>query len=173
MTDKQDIQRWEVLITRFWQDFSIPTQEEDSTVNFANPSDITRSLIKARNWIGTVSEHLIAIDKALLVEQKTFNMADRQMRDLVTGILARGFPLSGTSVKNKETQDAFVLSNSSEEEIQAANSLKTTLHNQQDRIDYLKQMKNSFEIMKRAVEKSTDWLIQYLNWHKFEIREKV
>ncbi len=172
MTNKDTVRQWDTLIARFWQDFSIPVQEEDSSVNFANPSDVVRSLVKSRNWMGTISENLINIDRALTKEQRHYNALEESLRHFSVQKLATD-TLSGTAVKNKETQEAFVLTRCSDEEQVWVSESRHDLQGQRERIDHLKHMKNSFELMKRALEKTTDWLVQYLNWHKFEIRERV
>src|SRR2546423_65759 len=48
------------LLARFWKDFQLTTQEEDSTFPIVNPQDAARTLIKCRNWIGTFTELLIS-----------------------------------------------------------------------------------------------------------------
>lgn len=173
MTSKQAVIEWDTLITRFWKDFSIPIQEEDASVNFANPSDVVRSLVRSRNWMGTISENLINIDKALTKEQRISHGVEDLLRDFTIKALSAVDSLSGVAVKNKETQDAFILSRSSKDELTLFYATQKTLREQRDKINHLKYMRNSFELMKRALEKTTDWLVQYLNWHKFEIRERV
>ena len=172
-TKKETVVQWDIIINRFWEDFSIPVQEEDSSLNFANPSDVVRSLVKSRNWMGTISENLINIDKALNKEQRLYNTVEENLRRFLVKTLAAVDSLSGAAVKNKETQEAFVLSRCSTSEQVWIRESHKNLQTQREKIDYLKHMKNSFELMKRALEKTTDWLVQYLNWHKFEIRERV
>jgi len=161
------------LSKRFWEEFSIPTQDEDISVDFANPSDIVKSLVKSRNWMGTLSENMIRLDQALHREQRICNLLEHQLQDLVVKVLARNFPIPGAAIKNKETQEAFIVNNSSEEESFIFESLRKDRREILNTTDDLKQLKNSFEIMKKSLEKTTDWLVQYLNWHKFEIRERV
>ncbi len=161
------------LAKRFWSEFSIPVQESDLSVNFANPSDVVRSLIKSRNWMGTLSENIIRLDQTLHKEQRKYNRLEHMLKDKIVLVLSRSFPIPGAAIKNKETQDAFIINNCSDEEKTILGDLRSENRHLIATIEELRQMKNSFEIMKKSLEKTTDWLIQYLNWHKFEIREKV
>ncbi len=173
MTEKAIVIQWDALITRFWKEFSIPVQEEDTSVNFANPSDVVRSLVKSRNWMGTISENLINVDRALVQEQRLYNAIEDSLRDFSIKTLAVAGTLAGAVVKNRDTQEAFILHSCSDNERAMIYESQKTLREQREKIDHLKHIKNSFELMKRALEKTTDWLVQYLNWHKFEIRERV
>lgn len=159
------------LADRFWRDMAITTQEEVEDVAFANPSDVARSLVKARNWTATLAQELVVINLNLKEAYKTQRRVDKQITTLESVILSRIERLPTTAVKNKETQRAFILTQATQEETEKLSNLEKARLDVEDLIDDLESEQGEIEVMRRSLERSTDWLIQYINWHKFELRE--
>ena len=159
------------LTDRFWRDMTITTQEEVEDVAFANHSDVARSLVKARNWTATLAQELVVINLHLKEGYKVERRVDKEIAKLEATVLSKIERLPTTAVKNKETQRAFLLTQATQEETKKLNDLENEKLKISDLIDDLETQQGEIEIMRRSLERSTDWLIQYINWHKFELRE--
>lgn len=161
----------EELAQRFWADMIVPTQEEDSEVAFANPADVSRSLVKARNWTGTLSQALISVSDRLAIAKVELRRASHTLSAFETVLLAAVSPLPTSAVKNKETQRAFMFNGATPEQRTKLAELEQLVQQAEAAVLLLDTEREQLEIMRRALEKSTDWLVQYINWHKFELRE--
>ena len=156
---------------RFWKDFTIITQEEDPDVYFANPSDVSRSLVKARNWAGTLVQNLMDLNERMKNIGVLVNKRTREISNLEKTLFARQAKIPTWATKNKDTQRMFAYSLASpEEQKQLEDSYKHLAEDEQAMTE-LQVEKESIEMMRKVLEKSTDWLIQYLNWFKFDARD--
>jgi hypothetical protein len=158
---------------RFWDDFELVTQIENPDMNFVNPADVARSLIKARNWTSKLVQASIesrsqrtTIDNQIREAQTTLDKIERT-------IFAKSGKIPAFSMRNRETQSKFLFSIAEVEE-------REQMQKQYDLILYLQTEFSKadddlgdLETMRRALEKSADWLIQYLNWYKYEMRTLV
>lgn len=158
------------LLERFWKDFYIITQEERQDFPYANPADAAKSLIKGRNWIGTWTELLIFKAEELNEFKKTLRNIEQLLKIEDRKILAKNIKAPGYVLKNAELLNNFVWSTLTELEKERYNMLYVDLKNCKDAIDNLESDKNNLELILKRLEKSTDWLIQYINWNKFELR---
>jgi molecular chaperone GrpE (heat shock protein) len=157
---------------RFWDEMIIPTQEETTDVAFANPADVARSLIKARNWMATLTQELTFLNTNALELRNTLNNFRTRLKAKETTILARAISeVSSGYFKNRDLQLASIWRTATDRE-------KEEIHEFETQIDHFTQELNRYEgeyqnmdVMRKALEKSTDWLVQYINWHKFELRE--
>jgi len=158
--------KWE---GRFWEDFPIPYQDSDPDVDFANVSDAARALVKARNWSATIAARLADITRST-AECKS-EIAERNSLVLrqESRILAR-HDLPSSVTKNKEAQRSFSRRQANAEELALLNDNEQRLTNLQSMLILLQGDHEAVEVMRRALEKSSDWLVQYVNWHKFEAR---
>lgn len=159
---------------RFWDEFYIPTQKDSKEVAFANPADVARFLISSRNWYGSITQWLVDLKRDK--EKITFEMSTiaRQKHSLERVILARIVvrgELSATSVKNKDVQSGVVFAYASEEERVAFDQQEEELATLSGQLDLNAVDLEEAEAMRRATERTTDWLIQYINWQKFELRD--
>jgi hypothetical protein len=160
-------------LAQFWLDFHIPTQQDDTDFPFANPSDAARSLIKSRNWVGLLTEELLSLSEKLNSHKKQVlyfekEIAKKERENLALGLSKDKAP--GWISKNKEIQKAFIYSSITEEE------KKTLLHWEikaddcrADATEIQHQM-DGINMLLRIIDKSTEWVIQYINWAKFEVR---
>ena len=164
---------------RFWNDFIIPTQDETTDVLYANPSDVARSLVRARNWYGTISEDVLEAVANIETANAILRSSETKKTALEQVLVARAMREAGLKalptsvVKNQQTMSVFALSRATFDE---AKTLQALLEEQRlaevDR-SFWQRERAQAEIMRRALEKTTDWLVQYINWHKFELREQV
>jgi len=156
------------LLTRFWRDFQLITQEEDSTFPIVNPQDAARALIKCRNWIGTFTEQLITLETERTFVLKDLHRERVTLRSLdnfyIERILASDYPLS--AIKNKDILQALIQTHADAEQ----KALTQVISNQEEVLLGIESDKTILENLIKRIEKSTDWLIQYLNWTKFELR---
>lgn len=154
------------LIKKFWKEYHIPTQEEDPGFPFANPSDAARSLIRAHNWVGVLTEKLMEVSETLNKAELTMFRLSKQIVRLENLILAKTPPPSW-AVKNREMLKAFVLSKAAEDI-----PLLTKLEEQKDEAQIVSETaQHEYDLyskMLRALERSTELAIQYINWQKFE-----
>ena len=154
-------------IQKFWKEFPIPTQEEREDFPFANPSDASRALIRSRNWAGTITEVLIEKSQKLKELKNLIAALDMKVDRLERHILVANHPESWAT-KNKEMQKVWILSNATETD-------KLLLSEMEESRDRLKNESFSVEKdlevynqMLKTLEKTTEWVIQYLNWIKHE-----
>jgi hypothetical protein len=159
------------LRERFWKEFYIQTQTESKEVAFANPADVANALISSRNWYGTISEELVSIEEKLAIHKDEIRTVRRRIQDWEVEVLATCGKMHTTAAKNQTTMEAFIWAN-------AGIEIKHELRRLYDSLDVflsglagLERDKAGAEGMRRAVEKTADWLVQYINWQKFEMRE--
>jgi hypothetical protein len=158
------------LRKKFWREFMIPIQEETAEVAFANPSDVARSLIKSRNWAGTITQTLMDFVRRTGENQALVKANQAHIAKLERDILSRQSRLPSTALKNKELQRVFARSHATEEEKSRLDELENKVGNLEFQINMIKAEKEQIDLMRHALEKTTEWLIQYINWHKFEAR---
>lgn len=157
------------LIARFWKDFPIPTQEENSKFPYANPSDAARALIKAHNWVGTITELLIENSEALKELKNTLWSLDTKVEKLERLIFIKNPPPTWAT-KNKEMQKTYSWSVAEEGDLEllkvmedSRTTLKGQIFNAEKDIDL-------YNIMLKTLERSSEWVMSYINWCKFELR---
>jgi hypothetical protein len=155
---------------KFWDEFIIPVQEETVEVAFANPSDVARSLIKSRNWAGTITQSLMDFTRQVGENQALVKANQSHIVELEREILGRQARLPSAAVKNKELQRAFARSHATVEEKARLDELEDKVRTLEFQTNMIKAEKEQIDLMKHALEKTTEWLIQYINWHKFEAR---
>lgn len=162
------------LVKRFWEDFQIPTQEETINVAFANPADVAKALIKARNWSATIAQELVKVQNRLAeLEQKEEDILI-DVNKVEKEILIRQFrygKISTAVTKNKEIQHAYIRSMATNDEEQDLKAMEQALVETRKGLHVGNTYKEQVDTLRRTLEKTTDWLIQYINWHKFELRE--
>lgn len=162
------------LKDKFWQEFKVPTQEEDLTFPFANPSDAARSLISARNWTGTITEDLSNVAYKKSQAKLTATTLEKEIaskeRLILVKILQQG-SLPTWASKNKEIQQSYIWSQMTEEELAILQQDYTNLEGINYAIDALTSEESSLNKMLEVLEYTTNWLVQYINWSKFEARE--
>jgi len=159
---------------RFWDEFYIPTQKDSKEVAFANPADVARFLISSRNWYGSITQWLVDLkrdkEKIDFEASTTTKQKSALERSILARIIIKG-ELSATAVKNKEVQSGSVFAYAGDDEREVLDQLEdqiATLYGQADlnTVDI-----EEAEAMRRAIERTTDWLVQYINWQKFELRD--
>jgi hypothetical protein len=162
---------------RFWKDLIVPTQEQTNEVLFANPSDVARSFVKARNWHATVSESLTEANRMFDLQVEALQDLDFRQDELEKVVIARVIQdknkLPTSAVKNKQTLHMYAFAYANTEELAVFEDIKNLRKDALEQKAYWSRERSEFEIMRRTVEKSTEWLSQYINWYKFELREKV
>jgi len=159
------------LMERFWKELIVPIQEDMEDATFANPSDVARSLIKARNWTATISQELVTATQQIAEERRFINYNEDLLAAFERKILAGAGKIPPVAGKNRETLRAYIRSICLENELELLNKLEETIREHKSTLEGLMAEKETAEIMRKALEKSTDWLVQYINWHKFELRE--
>lgn len=163
-------------LAKFWQDFKIPTQEDDTNFPYANPSDAARSLIKSRNWVGVITEEILSVSEVLTNYKKELNTLLNAKENLDKWTLAlaiqQGKAISNIT-KNKEVQKAFILSIQSGEELKSYRKLEEDQHRIESIIFDLENHIDYLNVLLKTVDKTTDWIIQYVNWMKIEVRASI
>jgi len=156
------------LIKKFWKEYHIPVQEEDVNFPFANPSDAARSLIKAHNWVGVLTEKLMEVSETLNKAELTMFKLSKQIARLESIVLAANPPPSW-AIKNREVMKSFLLSKAGQDV-----DLLIELDKQKDEAQIISETaQHEYDLynkMLRALEKSTELAIQYINWTKFELK---
>jgi hypothetical protein len=161
------------LVDRFWEDFHITTQDQFPDVAFANPIDVASSLIKARNWSATLTQELVKVIRRLselkLINAELVKNISTLERDILSR-QARASNISAIVVKNKDLQRAFIRSVSTEEELGHFAVWEEELHKNGCSLLAGETYKEQVEALRKTLERSTDWLVQYINWCKFEAK---
>ena len=157
------------VLERFWKDYYIQTQEEHSDFPYANVSDAGRALIKGRNWTGTFTEMLLTISESISINKKELTVCEHDLNLVERDVLAFAGTTSYVS-KNKDLMKAHIWANA----VQAQKDLITV---NEKRIITLKGVleelgseKEILELILKKLDKTTDWLVQYINWQKYELR---
>lgn len=157
---------------RFWDDMIIPTQEETTDVAFANPADVARSLIKARNWVATLTQELTDFNTTVAEHKATLNRFRGQIKAKETVLLAKAISeVSSGYLKNRDLMLAAIWKIATVGDQEQFHELETQVTWFAEELIRLEAEYQNLEIMRKALEKTTDWLVQYINWHKFELRE--
>lgn len=158
------------LIEKFYKDFPIPTQEEDSRFPYANPSDAARALIRAYNWSGNITESLIGLSEVIKGVESELYKVDSITEKLERLIIAKNPPPSW-AVKNKDMQRAYVWSKAIVEDIVALEAADKARDLLRGKLLTLKKDFDLYSMMHKHLERSTEWLTNYINWCKFELRD--
>ena len=151
----------------------IPVQNETHEVAFANPADISKSLIRSRNWSAVIIQELVDTTGNITSARKSLRGVEAFLHKHESSILSRVDKVPTVAVKNKDTQRAFVLNQASDEEKTLLRDTIETVEVWNGLLIELEGEKEQLEYMRRMLERTTDWLVQYINWHKFELRELV
>lgn len=157
------------LIVKFWADFPIPTQEEDIRFPYANPSDAAKALIKARNWSGTITEALIEKSESLKSSKSELFSLETKVERLERLIFVKNTP-PGWATKNKDTQRAWIWSKAEEADLQLLQKMDESREVLRTQIFSLETDMGLYGLMLKTLEKTTEWLVQYINWQKHEVR---
>lgn len=158
------------LLERFWKDFYIVTQEERQDFPYANIADAAKSLIKGRNWIGTWTELIITKSEELNQSKRAFRTLEIRLKEEDRKLLKHDFHAPGYVLKNTELFRDFVWSKLEEEQKVTYHTLSVEIEKYTSEIEELESDKEHIELILKKLEKSTDWLVQYINWQKFELR---
>ena len=156
---------------KFWQEFSIVTQESDDEFPYANPSDAARSLVKARNWVGTITEETIALNDQLNSASRALRSYEHGMMVIERDVLARCVStLPSWATKNKDVQKAYIWEHMNGDEKFDYRTFENLKNSELDHIDSLENEISTYTSMLKTLERATEWAIQYINWMKFEAR---
>lgn len=158
------------LLARYWKDFYIVTQEERDDFPYANVADAAKMLIKGRNWSGTFTELLITNSVEMNICKKSIRGFEAQVRIEDRKLLAMDFNPPGYVLKNSELLRNFVWQKLDNTQRMNYAQLSMSISEQQDKIDELTADKENIELILKKLEKSTDWIKDYINWQKFELR---
>lgn len=158
------------LLVRYWKDFYIITQEEREDFPYANIADAAKALIKGRNWSGTFTELLITNSEEMNTYKKVLRNLEFQVMVEDRKLLTIDFNPPAYVLKNSELLRNFSWSKLSDAQKMNYATLNTNILECQDKIDELAADKDNIELILKKLEKSTDWIKDYINWMKFELR---
>ncbi len=158
------------LIKQFWNDFKLVTQEEDSNFPIANPQDAIRALVKCRNWVGTFTELLIDNNNLRAVVLRSLKneryLASKIEQYWYAELLAEGHPVS--ALKTKELAQALITKKTQDDA--PYHSIQLNIISLENELEELNHDRETLDLLLKKLEKSTDWLRDYLNWVKYELR---
>lgn len=157
--------------TRFWKDMIVPTQEEYEDVAFANPVDVANALVKSRNWASTISSELARLTGRRASVVKRLRRANSQLASVESLVFANVDKVPTTALRTKESRRGFIIKNLDQAGLGLLTECEASVRTEEDILDDIDAQIEELEILRRVLERSTDWLIQYINWHKFELRE--
>ncbi len=158
------------LIKAFWQDFKLVTQEEDTNFPIVNPQDAIRTLVKCRNWVGTFTEMLIANNNLRAVVLKSFKHERFLLSQIeqywYAELLAEGQAVS--TLKTKELAQALITKKTQDDT--TYHSIQLNIMSLENELEELNHDRETLDLLLKKLEKTTDWLRDYLNWVKYELR---
>lgn len=157
------------LIEKFWKEFPIPTQDEDPKFPYANPSDAARALIKAHNWVGTITEALIKQSENLKELKNTLFSLDTKVEKMERLIFIKNPPPSWAT-KSKDMQKTYVWSQAEPSDLELFEVMEDSKVTLKGQIFGIEKDIDLYNLMLKTLERSCDWLISYINWTKFELR---
>ena len=158
------------LIKAFWQVFKLVTQEEDTNFPIVNPQDAIRTLVKCRNWVGTFTEMLIANNNLRAVVLKSFKHERFLLSQIeqywYAELLAEGQAVS--ALKTKELAQALITKKTQDDT--TYHSIQLNIMSLENELEELNHDRETLDLLLKKLEKTTDWLRDYLNWVKYELR---
>lgn len=158
------------LVDKFLKDMSIPTQDTNEDFPYANLADVGKALIKSRNWIPTLVNESLEINDAIAITKKELRQADTSLTRLERDIVRRNQNLPSSAFKSKEYFKVFVHSIADGTDIIILAGREDQVNVLNEHLDELYSQKEIIEMILRKLEKSNDWLSQYINLQKFELR---
>ncbi|SRR5258706_1085420 len=158
------------LLARFWKDFNLITQEEDSSFPIVNPQDAVRALIRCRNWVGTFTEMLVSNSMQKTITVKGLKHENYLLSEIeqywYAELLTEGQSVS--ALKTKELAQALIAQKTKDDS--TYHSIQFNIISLENELFDIDSDKDILEMLLKKLEKTTDWLIQYINWTKFELR---
>src|SRR5467141_750734 len=151
------------LVKKFWQEYRIQTQDDETGFPFANPSDAARSLVKAYNWVGVITEYLMTIMETITKAELEVSKNSLDTAKLERLILALN-PPPHWATKNNNMLKAFIWSKASQEDLNLLRKLELAEDLAQAEWDRAKKEYEVYSTMLRTLDKSTELMIQYINW---------
>lgn len=159
------------LLTKFWKDFHLVVQEEDSSFPIVNPQDAIRALVKCRNWVGTFTELLINTNNIRAVVAKNFKHERFLLKEIeqywYAELLAEEHSIS--VLKTRELVQALIAKKTQDDV--TYHSIQLNIIGLENELEALDAEKETLDLLLKRLEKTTDWLRDYLNWCKYELRE--
>jgi len=158
-------------LTKFWVDYYIPIQEQNKEFPIANVVDVASSLIKSRNWLGTIVEELIKISQDVSEKKKELNVINKLQNNLENKILIEAdIKLTGIMMKNRDTIRLYAKKFASQTQLDVLEEYDDQQAGLQVALTSLLSEKEDLEKILKIIEKAAEWSIQYINWQKFELR---
>ena len=159
------------IVKQFWGDFKLSVQEEDPNFPIVNPQDAIKALMKCRNWIGTFTELLISNNNQRAIVLKSLKHERFQLGQIeqywYAELLGAGHPVS--ALKTKELAQALIAQKTKDDS--AYHSIQMNIATLETELEVLNHDKETLDLLLKRIEKTTDWLRDYLNWCKFELRD--
>jgi len=159
------------LLARFWKDFQLITQNEDSTFPIVNPQDAVQALIKCRNWVGTFTEMLISNSIVRTITNKSLKHEKYLLSEIEQYWYAEllDSEYSVSALKTRELAKALIAKRTKDDV--AYHTIQANIISLENEMYELDTDKDILETILKKLEKSTDWLRDYINWVKFEVRD--
>lgn len=158
------------LLTRYWKDFYIVTQEEREDFPYANVADAAKMLIKGRNWAGTWIEKLIQNCEEINLNKKSLKNLEQKVLIENNKLLSLELHPPAYVLKNHDLFVKYVWNKMDDAQKFLYHDLNKKIIDCTNKIEELETDNNNIELILKKLEKSTDWLVQYINWNKFELR---
>lgn len=159
------------IIKQFWGDFKLSVQEEDPNFPIVNPQDAIKALMKCRNWIGNFTELLINNNNQRAVVLKNLKHERYLLGQIeqywYAELLEAGHSVS--ALKTKELAQALIAQKTKDDT--AYHSIQTNITALETELEALNNDKETLDLLLKRIEKTTDWLRDYMNWVKFELRD--
>lgn len=149
----------------------IPVQDENPNVYFANPADVARSLVLARNWTPTIVQELTNVSAELRNCVRNLKKTQKELENLESDVLSKVGKLTVADAKTNLTLRAFIKKVGTEEQLKKLREIESKITSLEDALVDLENTYETLEKMQWALIKSTEWLSHYINWFKFELRE--
>lgn len=156
------------LLNKFWKDYYITTQEERPDFPYANIADAGKALIKGRNWTGTFTELLLDNSNMISACKQDLNHMTHDLSILERNILIEG--TNSSAYKNKDSIKRVIWSKATEQQREEIQTIEKQMLDCGNELEGHESDKQIVELILKKLDKTTDWLVQYINWMKFEIR---
>lgn len=159
------------IVRKFWDDFKLIIQEEDPNFPIVNPQDAIRALMKCRNWVGTFTEFLINNNNLRATVLKSLKHERFLLGEIeqywYAELLGAGY--SASALKTKELAQALISQKTKEDA--TYHSIQMNITSLETELEELNNDRETLDLLLKRIEKTTDWLRDYLNWCKFELRD--
>lgn len=154
----------------FWNDLSIPYQEEDEEFNFANLVIVAQHFLKAVGRAAQLGEQAEVLTEQIATVTVQRDRKDRELKVLRRKILASNYKGMSKSA-SRDVQEAFILAMAEKDGLlPELEALEAEIERLTREIEAREPRVAEFRNRMKLIETTMGWGKQYLDFEKLVIR---